>query len=207
MSLATEPNTGAVVASLEAHFADDDERRLQLLDWLEAHGYGSTPQDRIPAEVYEQARRELGHPEPAEAPAVKTFTRPPHTEVEQRAQPLPAQPAPAENETPGKPATEAETMDGKKCTKCGKALRSDNKRGLCGNKKACEARGGGKRPAASPARARAAPKRAATSRELAGLEVEDLLELRSEVDGELKRRRDEAEEQLSKLTAALGAAA
>ncbi len=66
----------------------------------------------------------------------------------------------------------------------------------------------GEKPAT--AAARPAPKKRAspaTSRELAGLEVEDLLELRSEVDGELKRRKDEAEEQLRKLNAAIGEAA
>lgn len=78
-SLADEPQLAQVHAAIAEGYAGDDARRRELLDWLDAHGFGSTPFRSIPTDVLARARRELGHPAPgAPAPPVGATLRTSH---------------------------------------------------------------------------------------------------------------------------------
>jgi hypothetical protein len=102
-----------------------------------------------------------------------------------------------------------ETMGDKACTKCGRGLRSHNTSGVCSDKKACEARAsGGKAAGPAPAPVKKPRARRSTGdRDLAELELQELLELRRAIDLELRGRKEKAAAELEELTTALGTAA
>jgi hypothetical protein len=193
MSLADEPQLAGVARRIADVFADEDDRRLELLDWLEDHGHGSTPFNRIPAEVLEQARRELGHPAPSAAapPVTKTFT------------PDPAPPAPADAKPPATPAKET-TMP---CGNCGS---KDHNRRTCSKPPAGATVKAAPKPPpppkpARPARGARIEIRVETVDDLLGRRDELLAEL-DQVDGRIARALAAKEDELAKLRAAVKAA-
>jgi hypothetical protein len=209
VSLAEEPQVLGVAAEIADAFADEDGRKLELLDWLDEHGFGSTPQNQIPAAVYAQARRELGHAAPAAPPPLKTFAPPPpHPDPEERAQPpsggsptarniprnIPAHVAPAE------PAARTETVSMRTCKQCGK---TGHDRRTCPELK--------KTPAAAPAKNGAAPKaealgapRDARLVNFQAMTVDELVSLRAAVFAELLARKKRTEADLKRITEVVG---
>lgn len=124
-------------------------------------------------------------------------------------------------EEPAEPAEEGDDMAKEKsCSRCGKKLRSDNTRGVCGQR--CKPAAKAKDPAAGPAKAPVrevaparrptrppAPKPAALldlmdRAELAGASTRDLLALREALDDELRGRLSVHESELAALRAAVG---
>jgi hypothetical protein len=61
-------NGGAAAARTAERFADQDAAQWKLIGWYERNGWGSTAQDKIPREVVDRARRELGLPPLPPAP-------------------------------------------------------------------------------------------------------------------------------------------
>lgn len=140
----------------------------------------------------------------------------PRIEVEKRAEaPVTHPPAPRASVNPeGAPArpAEEETMAEKTCSECGKALRGDNTRGHCGDRRACAARAGGKggaKPAPPPRATKPRPEKRGGARRTNGREdlddlpVEELIEWRDEIEAAIARRVTRAEEDLAALRAAV----
>jgi hypothetical protein len=219
MSLATEPQVLGSFGRIAERFADADDRQFELIRWMEKHGYGSTPWEQIPTAVLEQARRELGHPQPPRPPAPKTFAAP---SAEKRldaaevashatspgkpgATPVPTTPvhvAPA----PATPAEEEETMPRGKLAEPRKCC------GSLGTKHKADCPEVGGKPAPKP-KASAAPAKVTrlekprrvrgVDADLEAMKIPDLQEERERclaraaaVTAELKRRREEINDAL-----------
>jgi len=198
MSLATDTNTGGVIDGIAARFAEADAERMRRLDEEIRAGRRETSPALCPCgclaplrQCAVKARAEQHRLDAAEvashAPSPGKPGTSPTPIAPVNAAPAPATPAKEETMPRGKPA------EPKTC--CGSR----------GTKHLNSCKGTGKSAPPQPAR----PKQTASGdhSELERLVIEDLLELRRSIDAELKRRRDEATEQLRKLTAALGEAA
>lgn len=188
-SLADEPQLAQVHAAIAEGYASDDARRRELLDWLDTHGFGSTPFRSIPTDVLARARRELGHPAsgaPA-PPVVKTFT--------------PAPPAPVQTSAPPVVEGPLSYPPRRQNMSCGNCGSKDHNRRTCDSP---TKKPSAKAPEAKPTDPPRRPKAKGPTKDL-GLEdcsLEELLELQVGIRAEVKRRKAVLEAEIARLAEA-----
>ena len=195
MSLAEEPQVAGMQARVAARFAAADRARDEELSRLIRAGKGSVAPRLCGCGSLEPLGRCSRHPQVAVQ------------EKETRHAPGPGKPghspasveAPVKPEKPAPPAKESPMAE--KCEQCGGEVRVWKGKVTQPCRKC---RAGKGKAEGRPKKAGRRPKPPVRDKTIAGLEVEELLELRAGIDQELEDRRERAKEQLDALNEALG---